>query len=161
MIHTKTSRILLGILAAGVIAAVLDIIYAFVLAGMRGSTPVRVLQSIASGVLGREAFSGGNVAAALGMLLHTAILVVAAGLYFAAAWWSVRVRNHYLLFGTAFGIGVYLVMNFVVLPLSAVPFKIAYSPQVLAQGFISHALVVGIPIAMCLRAMCFSPAREA
>jgi hypothetical protein len=42
-------------------------------------------------------------------------------------------------------------MNFVVLPLSAVPFKLTYSPQVIAQGFVSHALLVGIPIALCVR----------
>ena len=53
--------------------------------------------------------------------------------------------------GTIFGICVYLVMNFVVLPLSAVPFKLSYPPATLFQGFVSHAILVGIPIALAVR----------
>jgi hypothetical protein len=42
-------------------------------------------------------------------------------------------------------------MNFVVVPLSAVPFAIAYTPAKLAQGFLSHAVLVGLPIALAVR----------
>ena len=154
-----SSRVVLGVLAGGLIAGVLDIVYAFILAGTRGGNPVRVLQSVASGVLGAEAFKGGMGTAALGLLLHLGIVVAAAAVYYALARRSALVRRHCLLFGFAFGVGVYLVMNFAILPLSAVPFKIAYSPMSLLQGFVSHGLLVGIPIALCLRRLSFpSPA---
>jgi hypothetical protein len=45
--------------------------------------------------------------------------------------------------------------NFVVLPLSAVPFHLKYTPQSLLQGFVSHALLVGIPIDLCVRRFSF------
>jgi hypothetical protein len=52
--------------------------------------------------------------------------------------------------GALFGVLVYLFMNFVI-PLSAIPFRITYSPLVLAKGLVSHALLVGIPIALFIR----------
>ena len=144
-----------GILMGGLVAGILDIVYAFVLAGLRGSTPLRVLQSVASGALGSEAFKGGAATGALGRALHLGIAVVAAAAYFVGATRSARVRRHYLLCGALFGVGVYLCMNFVVLPLSAVPFKITYTVPVIVQGFVSHAILVGLPIAWCLHRFAF------
>ena len=150
-----TPRPLLGVILGGLAAGILDIVYAFVLAGLRGGTPLRVLQSIASGLLGADAYKGGIATGALGLSLHLAILIVAAAVYFLVAKNWALVRQHYLLFGALFGVLVYLAMNFVVLPLSAVPFKISYPPLTILQGFVSHALLVGIPIAWCLRRFAF------
>ena len=41
-----------------------------------------------------------------------------------------------------------LFMNFIVLPLSAFPFKLTYPPATLLRGFVSHGLLVGLPIAL-------------
>ena len=57
--------------------------------------------------------------------------------------------------GALFGVLVYLFMNFVVIPLSAFPFKLSYPPLWLLEGFVSHAVFVGIPIALSVRK--FSP----
>jgi hypothetical protein len=141
------TRVLLG----GLLAGVLDIVYAFVLASMRGGTALGTLQSIASGLLGRDAYKGGVATGALGLALHLAILIIAAGIYWFAARNSTFIRRHVWICGAAFGVLVYLFMNFVVLPLSAVPFHITYTPMVILQGFISHALLVGLPIALCVR----------
>jgi hypothetical protein len=141
------TRVLIG----GLLAAVLDIVYAFVLADMRGGTALRTLQSIASGLLGRDAYKGGFVTGALGLALHLAILIVAAWVYWFAARNSTFMRRHMWISGVVFGVLVYLFMNFVVLPLSMVPFRITYTPMVILQGFISHALLVGLPIALCVR----------
>jgi len=54
---------------------------------------------------------------------------------------------------------VYLFMNFVVLPLSAFPFKLSYPAMRLIEGFASHALFVGIPIALSIRRFA-GPARS-
>jgi hypothetical protein len=62
-------------------------------------------------------------------------------------------RGKVLVPGIVFGVLVYLFMNFVVLPLSAVPFKLSYPPGVLAIGFLSHALLVGLPIALAVRGL--------
>jgi hypothetical protein len=137
-------------LLAGSLAAALDIVYAFLwLAPAR--TPVWVLQSVASGWLGKEAFAGGAPAAALGLASHFGICIVAAGIFGAVASKVAMLRSRWVLCGALFGVGVYLVMNFVVLPLSAFPFKLSYPLPVLAQGFVSHAILVGIPVAWVFR----------
>ncbi|MDP3759255.1 MAG: hypothetical protein Q8R01_01905 [Ramlibacter sp.] len=146
---------LVALLAGGLAAGVLDIVYAFALAAARGGTPMRVLHSVASGLLGAPAYKGGVLTAALGLALHLGITFAAAAVYFAVARRSPLVQRHYLAAGSLFGVLVYLVMNFVVLPLSAVPFKVGYTPWVLLQGFVSHALLVGVPIALSLHLMRF------
>jgi hypothetical protein len=147
-----------GALAGGLCAGILDIVYAFVLSGLDGGSPLGVLRSVASGLLGAAAFKGGLPAAALGLVLHLGINVVAASIYLFAARRAAFMRAHYLLCGSIFGVLVYLTMNFVVLPLSAIPFHLKYPPEALLQGFVSHALLVGIPIALCVRRFSFDRA---
>ncbi|HSM36820.1 MAG TPA: hypothetical protein VK837_10525 [Longimicrobiales bacterium] len=53
------NRVAQAIILGALAVAALDILDAFVFFGVRGVAPVRILQNIASGVLGREAFSGG------------------------------------------------------------------------------------------------------
>jgi len=152
------NRTFTGIVLGGLLAGLLDIVYAFILAATRSGTSLRVLQSIASGLLGSKAYQGGFATGVLGLVLHLGITVVAAWVLWFAAKRSVLLQRHILWCGLAFGVLVYLFMNFVVLPLSAVPFQVKYSPAVIAQGFVSHAVLVGLPIAWCLRWFAFRSA---
>jgi hypothetical protein len=149
----------LGIFLGGFVAGVLDIVYAFVLADMRGRGPLVVLQSVASGLLGSSAYKGGVSTGVLGLSLHLGITVAAAWLYFLAAKRSTLMQRRFVACGLLFGVLVYLFMNFVVLPLSAVPFHIKYTPAVVLQGFVSHAVLVGLPIAWCLKRLAFNAAQ--
>ena len=90
-------------------------------------------------------------AAVLGLLSHYGILFVAAALYLAASRRFPLLRHRAVICGLVFGVGVYLFMNFVVVPLSAVPFEFSYTPSKLAQGFLSHSVLVGLPIALAIR----------
>jgi len=67
--YTVGRALVHGTLTVGI----LDILDAFIFFGLRGVTPVRILQSIASGVLGRAAYQGGTRTAALGLALHFGI----------------------------------------------------------------------------------------
>ena len=145
------SRLLAAIAVGGIAAGVLDIVYAIVSVGMRGRSPQWVLQSVASGLLGSGAYEGGWNSAALGLAAHFVIATGAAAVFVLAGRRLEFLHRHWFAAGLCFGIGVYLVMNFVVLPLSAVPFKITYTASVLAQGFVSHAFGVGLPIAAAYR----------
>lgn len=81
--------------------------------------PIRICQSIARGVLGREAFAGGAATAALGVALHFGIALAMA---FAYALVARRMRvlvRHPVALGLAYGVLLYIIMSFVVLPLSA------------------------------------------
>ena len=104
---------------AAAVAGSLDLLYAFAFWGAQGLPPVRILQSIASGWLGREAYSVGAPAAVLGALSHYGIvLVMAWACYRVARIWPALARRPWL-FGPLYGAALYLAMTYVVVPLSA------------------------------------------
>lgn len=140
-----------AVLVGGGIAATLDIVYAILRNGGRGRTPLWVLQSVASGWFGEEAFNRGVPGGAIGLLSHYGILFIAAAVYLIAARRWLVLQSRAALCGLAFGVGVYLFMNFVVLPLSAFPFHLTYPWPRLIEGFASHAVFVGLPIALACR----------
>jgi hypothetical protein len=135
------------ILTAGLLAGTLDISGAFLVYGLRGVAPIRILQSVAGGLLGADAFKGGVKTAVLGAVLHFFIACVAAAVYYAA---SRRLRIllvRPVVSGLLYGVMVYLFMNDVVLPLSAVGRR----PFVLSMALVMvaiHMLCVGLPIAL-------------
>jgi hypothetical protein len=148
---SQVPRPVLAVLLGGGTAATIDIIYAFVRNAGFDKTPVWVLQSVASGFLGLGAFDSGNPGALLGLVSHYSILFVAAVIYLQAANRVPALRNQAVASGAVFGVLVYLFMNFVVLPLSAFPFTLSYTPMRLLEGFGSHAVFVGVPIAIAIR----------
>lgn len=81
--------------------------------------PLRILQSIAAGWYGQASFTGGVRSASVGALSHFAIIFcfIVAYRQAAARWPLLRVHPNAL--GAIYGLALYLLMNFVVLPLSA------------------------------------------
>ncbi|KQY26503.1 hypothetical protein ASD38_19890 [Caulobacter sp. Root487D2Y] len=138
---------LTAILGGGLTAALLDITYAFVFFGLRGANPVRILQTIASGVLGKAAYQGGAGAAVLGAVLHAGIAVVMAAVYVSASRVLPALNRRPWLWGPLYGIGCYLVMNYVVLLLRFGP-RPAPHLEVLVGGVAIHMFGVGLPIAL-------------
>jgi hypothetical protein len=149
--HSQRSRPVLAVLLGGGIAATLDIVYACVSNAQYGKTPLWVFQSVATGWLGSAAFAGGTLAGAVGLASHYGILLAAAVVYLMASHRLPILRTYAVACGAIFGALVYLFMNFVVLPLSAFPYKLSHPPLRLLEGFASHAIFVGIPIALCIR----------
>lgn len=140
-----------AILVGGLAAGVLDILYAIVTWLIRGVGPVRILQSVASGVLGTAAYEGGAGTAALGLALHFVNAFIIATIYVLAARRLPTLVRHPWLWGAAYGIVVFLVMNLVVLPLSAFPNEVALPPLALLKGFAGHIVCVGWPISLPTR----------
>jgi hypothetical protein len=134
--------VLLGTLAVGV----LDILDAFLFFGFQGVPPIRILQSIASGLLGRDAYGGGLPTAALGAFLHFFIAFAVVATYFLASRRWPGLARRPLLYGPLYGLLVYAVMNLVVIPLSAAAFG-PPDAKGLANGLLIHALGVGLPSA--------------
>jgi len=150
-ISPRVSRPEIAILLGGGVAATCDIVYAILRNGGYGRDPVWVLQSVASGLLGNGAFESGVPGAVLGLVCHYGILLVAALIYYLASRRLPVLATKALACGALFGVAVYLFMNFVVLPLSAFPFSPSYPALKLLEGFASHALFVGLPIALSVR----------
>ena len=138
------------IVTAGVIVGILDILAAFVVRYAFGRVgPQRVLQGIASGLLGPAAFTGGVPTAVLGMLLHFVIAFGAAAVYF----WASRVWRFLIdqpvVWGVLYGVAVHTVMNQIVLPLSRLPRGPRTPPLSFTLTMIAvHIFFVGLPIAL-------------
>lgn len=135
-------------LRAGLVAGALDIVAAIITNTLRGSTPMRVLQSVASGLLGRRAIDGGWPPALLGLVLHFAMMLIIAGIFCVLASRMAWTRRQPLLAGAIYGVAVYAVMNLVVVPLSAFPVKLSYPPSTLAIGLTVHIVCIGVPMAL-------------
>jgi hypothetical protein len=134
----------------GLACGVLDITAAMVVYGFFGARPLRILQGIAAGLLGRRAFDGGPATAALGLLLHFVNASLAAAVYVGASRvWPILV-DQTLAAGPLYGIVVYFVMNHVVVPLSAAP-KRPFSFKMMIIGIVIHIFCVGLPIAVAAR----------
>ena len=73
-----------AIASAGLVAGILDITSAFVLAGLKGVGPIRVLQGVAMGLLGQQALEGGLATAGLGLAIHFSIAFAAASVFYTA-----------------------------------------------------------------------------
>jgi hypothetical protein len=144
------SRPVRTIVCAGLLAGALDITAASVVYGLRGARPVRILQSIASGLMGAAAFQGGAATAALGAGLHFLIALVAAAVYYGASRKLGILVRRPVVSGLLYGVAVYLFMNLVVLPLSAVA-KRPFAPRMAAVIVVVHMLCVGLPIALVVR----------
>lgn len=143
-----------AILTGTLVAGTLDICAAIISWWVRGVAPPRVLQGVASGLLGRESFEGGAATAALGLFLHYAIMSVIVTLFVMAALRSARLTPASLPramgIGLLYGIVVYLVMTYVVVPLSASPAGLP-GLRGFVEGIVIQIVCVGLPIALVTR----------
>ena len=171
-------RTLTVIVLGGLCAGALDILYAFIVYGplSYGLTPEQVLQSVAAGWIGRDASrAGGLDTALLGLGTHFLIAaIMAAGFVFAASRASAFVSRP-LLWGFIYGLGLYVAMNYVVVPMSAAAtgqfpasgaeiaerlgtsfsmlrprFDSTY-PWMIPGTIFTHTVLVGVPIALIAR----------
>src|SRR5258707_260906 len=138
---------------AGLIAGTLDLTGACVVSWLRaGVKPVQVFHSVASGVYGKASADGGAKTAVMGIIFHFIIATTWAIVYYLA---SRRVRfmiDQPIIAGVLYGIGVYLFMNFVVLPLSNVPKRLTPAP--ISGRIIGCTIIIfciGLPIAFIVR----------
>jgi uncharacterized membrane protein YagU involved in acid resistance len=138
------------IIYGGLIVGVLDALDAMIFSGLRGVSPSRVWQYVASGLLGRASFSGGMKTAVLGLLIHFLIAFILAAIYYGASLYFPMLLRRVVLWGLVYGAAVYFVMRYVVTPLSAAP-PLSFSVASFLNGLIGHALLVGLPIALVAR----------
>jgi hypothetical protein len=143
-------RMSVAVALGGLVVALLDALFAVAL---YRATPAAIFRSIASGVLGRAAYGGGLPVAALGAALHLFIATTWTALYAAASTVLPVLVRRRIPCGMAYGVLVYLAMNYVVLPLSAVPFARPFHLGLLTNvvwltGLAGHVLLIGLPIAL-------------
>ena len=142
-------------IVGGAVVAVLDLSFAgtYWVVIRQATTLPRILQSIASGLLGPAAFQGGAQTVWLGAALHCLVALGWTGVFlFLARNWEPFARTlatprGALKAGMPFGLLVWLVMDLVVSPLShARPAPIASTWFVVS--LVWHAFGVGLPMAV-------------
>lgn len=109
-------RILAAILLGGLIAGTLDIFVAAAINHLRVGV---ILQAIASGLLGRPSFFEGQRSMAIGLVAQELMSLIIAAVYVLASTRLPLLRRRPLALGALYGVGIFLVMNFIVVPLSA------------------------------------------
>ena len=137
------------ILYGGLAVGVIDILKPILFSTFKGGSAVRVLQSVASGAMGREAYQGGLPTALLGLGFHFFIAFSVFATYFAVSRKLRPLVTHALILGPLYGIAVYFFMQFVVFPLSAIG-PVKHPPAVLFDGILTHILCVGLPTGLVI-----------
>ena len=144
------------ILWIGLVAGTLDITENLIFSQLRGVTAWRVFQYIASGLIGSQAFQSGWASVLLGVALHYIIaLIWTAVFYLIAHKFAVVVRRP-VLSGLLYGGVVYLIMNFIVVPLSGVAHPLR--PITLVSrinAVLALLLCIGLPISLLMRRTLF------
>ncbi len=140
-----------SILSATLVAGTLDILAAIIVYALilEQTSPARILMSIASGIFGKEAFSGGTPMVIAGLLLHFLIAFIFSVFYHLIYPSLGFLRGRKLLSGILYGIFIWLVMNLGVLPIvfKGMPMP---DPAAALLGMAIVILAVGIPIAFII-----------
>lgn len=143
----RSSRLALCILAGGLTAGTLDHLSACATLIPHGASAIGMLQYIASGAIGQRAFSGGLATAALGLAVHLSLTTTMAAVYVFTALRAPALLVRPWISGIVYGILIFLVMNYIAVPLSFAP---GWKPPTgwgLVGAVLASCLYVGAPIA--------------
>ncbi|HXM17150.1 MAG TPA: hypothetical protein VN933_18045, partial [Candidatus Eremiobacteraceae bacterium] len=106
----------------------------------------------AAGLLGPGVIAGGGAGIyLLGLVLHYFIACSAAGIFYGVSRRLRFMTEHWVVCGLFFGMAVQLVMGYIVLPLSALHSRGPFDLKGIWLGFGVHMVIVGLPIAGCVR----------
>jgi hypothetical protein len=147
---SSRSKAFPAIFWAGYTCGVLDISAAFITWAFRGVKPYRILQGIASGLLGPRSFDEGWPAAVLGLACHFFIAFSAAAVFYVTSRKIIFLTQRAVVSGVIYGVLVYLVMYWIVVPLSHASRR-PFSLSATIVAIITHMLCVGLPISLMVR----------
>lgn len=108
-------------------------------------------QYIASGVIGNAAYTGGFATALLGVILEVVMTIIIAGIFIFSADRIPLLRKNVIVGSLLYGIGVFVVMNFVVLPLSAATVSAPPPMGLLIEIIVEHMLLIGLPLGILVQ----------
>ncbi len=138
-----------AIVTGGLVVGVLDISSAFVIWWQRGVTLQRGLQGIAAGLLGARSYEGGMPTPCLGLALHFFIAFVVVSIFYLASRKIPFLTKQPPISGVFYGIGVYMVMYWFVLPTAFSTFRHRLSNELIELAI--HISLIGLPTAFIVR----------
>lgn len=134
-------ELVIAVVVGGAIAGVLDIGAASLI---HNSNPLAIMRVIAGGVLGKASMKGGAPAAGLGFALQLAMSILIAAIYAIASLMLRPLARWWLAGGLAYGVVVFLVMNYLVVPLSALASHPHFTPVRLVEELAAMLLFGGV-----------------
>jgi uncharacterized membrane protein YagU involved in acid resistance len=141
-----------AIFLGGIIAATIDIGAASLISGR---SPAFIMQAIAGGLLGKATFSGGAATVILGAALQELMGVLIAAIYVVLSKTVAGLLRHWVTSGLVYGVIVFFVMNYVVVPLSAWKLPPHFTPLKFAENM-AAMLLFGLIIAFFSRRLTMS-----
>ena len=137
------------ILVATLVCGTFDILLAMLLTLWRGREIGGMLRFVASGPF-PKATDMGPSGAALGLVVHFTLMAVMVAVFVIAARQRPSLLDNPLLWGLAYGLMTYVLMNLIVVPLR---FPAAWPPKALSIGtqLFAHIVLVGWPTAFITR----------
>jgi hypothetical protein len=143
-----------AILLGGLIAAAIDIGAACLITGR---SPVFITQVIAGGLLGNATFDGGIGTVILGALLQEVMGVLIAAIYVALLKSVPALMRQWIPSGLVYGVIIFFVMNYGVVPLSVWKSPAHFTPAKFAANM-AAMLVFGLIVAYFCRDLVSAPA---
>jgi hypothetical protein len=149
---TNRNSLLRSIVLGGIFIFIIQLIHSWIVPSLIQKNPfIVVLQYIASGALGMAAFEGGIATALLGVFFHLIISLVIAGVFILSADRIPLLRRYPIAGSLLYGLGVFIVMNLIVTPLSATPPLPTPTIPWLVEDIIEHVLGIGLPLGILVR----------
>jgi hypothetical protein len=140
------------IVIGGMFIFIIEIIHQAIFITLIQKTPfILIWQYIASGLLGEAAFAGGVATALLGVFFHLIISFVVTAVFILAADRIPLLRRNIIVGSLLYGFGVFIVLNMIVIPLSAAPVLPVPALPWLIEAILEHTLLVGLPLGMLVR----------
>lgn len=119
-----------------------------------------VLKFIASGVVGRAAFQGGNSMIVLGLFLHY-IIAFSFTLFFFFIYKKLKsLCKNWILMGSLYGLFIWMVMSFVIVPLSKTPPIPPGSFDKMIVSILILVCMIGIPLTLIASIFCSDRIKE-
>ena len=139
-----------AILAGGFMAATFDFFAAMLI---YGGTASGVAHAIARGWFGMAVKTMPPIVDVIGIASHYGILLIAAAIFVLTSLRFPVLRARAWITGPLFGICIYVVMHFVIVPLSAVHAVNNPKGVQFVEEFCGHMFVIGLPIALWAKAL--------
>lgn len=136
------------VLRATVICGTLDIISAFVFAGVAGRTPADVLQIVAAGPFGNWPITAGPMGAGVGLIVHYTIMAVMVAAFVSVVRHLSWLSANPIWSGLAYGLLLYVIMYWIVLPTRWPELFPQTGTWNVASALFSHLVCVGLPLGL-------------
>lgn len=158
--NARSSHTVWTVVWIGLVAGTLDISENIIFNAFRHITPWMIFQYIASGLIDGKSFTLGGASVALGVAIHYAIAMAWTVIFYLLSRRLLVLTRQATICGIAYGGVVYIIMNFLVLPMTRVPHaRAAATVASRASGVLALLFCIGLAIALLVKR--FAPAASA